>query len=170
MGSVAYWQDSPGCGRAGPCSLLNTDTAIPAFRVAPSPAQNVGLLHPFICSGIPPDPPRPVSLHCWDSLVDGTGWSNPFKKPQIRLFFQSIYKSPVETLGQLCPCSHHQVPSGCVSGIPSSALLQLPQLDKEVCRHLLCRAGNYKLVKSMPLKAGKASVPIKNKIADIFIN
>lgn len=88
-------------------------------------------------------------------------------------FFPRAFTSPIhtfETLGLLCPCSHHQVSSGCVRGILIFALLQLPEQDKEVCRHLLCRAGNYMLVKSVPLKAGKASVPIKNKIADIFIN
>lgn len=155
MGPVALWQGSPGRGKPGPvvCSTqtLQSLPAELAWPKIPRPA----LAQEF------PDPLRPVSLHCWDSLADVTArWSSPFKKPQIRIFFRAFTSAihSVETLGRLCPCSHHQVLSGCVSGILISALLQLSQQDKEVCRHLLWRAGNYMLVKAIYAPEGRQSL------------
>lgn len=130
-----------------PCSLLNTDTAVPAWPKIPF-AQEFS------------DPPDwypsiagiPLQL-CLDAAAHLKSHSSAFF---FRAFSSPIYTA--DTLGLLCPCSHHQVASGCESGILTSALLQPPQQDEEVCGHLLWRAGNYMLVKPICAPEGRQSL------------
>lgn len=80
-------------------------------------------------------------------------------------FFPRAFTGPIhpaETLGPLC--SHQQLSSGCASGILICALLP------SRTRRAAGAAITCQLNQSVPWKAGKASVLIKNKIADIFIN